>query len=344
MATQNTDKQVCNIYQQRKTTAIHTTPLPRFDLVSPFPFFTKFQLDMRRKVEILKYDRQDSKAPVYTKKTNFSRIMQGYNKKLPIAETTIDCSANEYLPTPSYYSGIPGPPITLKLDPNVPLYNYTNDLAKNLSSQSELSILFKPNNIWEYYTKSNIICNQAIDTKIFTLRISDSIKKPYYIYSFNTPIGIYIDGSYNADSWFRYSVLNATLNVYYQGSIVQVNKTSYSSTLKTIPYNIDISFTYVNQYDISLSYPNYFQGCQFVGNLYFSNIFLYTQPGYVYDFYLNIVIGPKMINGTINTRFNPGKFYAICNFTNDLFINNNCKSRNSIPGISSIPISVSTTF
>ena len=126
-----TDSNVCNIYKQRKTSALFSTPLPRFELVSPFPKFTQYQLDMRRKVEVLKYDRQNSKVPSYTKKTQFSRIMKGLNPPLPITTATLNCPNDEYLPTPSYNSGIPGPPISLKFDPNVPLYNFTSSLAKN---------------------------------------------------------------------------------------------------------------------------------------------------------------------------------------------------------------------
>lgn len=343
MSIQNTDFNVCNIYEQRKKIAVNNIPLPRFELISPYPKFTQYQLDMRRKVEILKYKNNLNKVPNFTKKMHFSKIMQGFIQNIPKATSAINCPNNDLIPTPSYMSGIPGPTITLINNPDVPVYNLTSSIIKS-DAKNENSIIYSEKKIWNYYTNNNIISNQAISTKIFTVTISDSIKKPYYIFSFNTPVGIYIDGSFNYNTWIRYSIISATLDVYYQGKIVQINKLDYRSSLNNLPYNIDISFVYINYNKTSYNLPIYFQACQFVGNLSFSNIFLYTQPGYVYDFYLKLIIKPTMINGTINSKFNPKKFYTICNFTNDSFINNNCTTKNSIPELSSMPFTVNTTF
>ena len=345
MSTQNTNNEFCNIYNQRKLIAVNNIPLPRSEIVSPYPNFTQYQLDMRRKTEILKYKDQPSKVKTYTKKINFSRIMQGLNQNIPQTTNALNCINNEFVPTPSYKSGIPGPNITLLKNPNVPLYNYNGILNKNVVSQSDLSIIYSPKQIWNYYTTNNIITNQAISNKIFTLTMSESINKPYYIFSFSTPVGIYIDGSYNSNTWVRYSIISASLDVYYQGNIVQVNKLHYQSSLNNLPYNLDISFVYLNYNynNTSSNTPLYFQACQFVGNLSFSNIFLYSQPGYVYDFYLTLIIKQKMIYGTIYNNIKINKYYTICNFTDDLFINNNCTTTNSIPGLTAMPFIVNTT-
>jgi hypothetical protein len=119
-----------------------TTPgllfnLNRFDLRSPYDMsgggYTKFQLDMRRKAEILQYkgsggNSGGSKKNSLTKKQKWAQVVR--NPYTPITPTieTPDCGM---VVTPSQSSGIPGPNIPLYLDPLIPLYNYQNSIITN---------------------------------------------------------------------------------------------------------------------------------------------------------------------------------------------------------------------
>ena len=44
-----------NIYKQRQKMQLLNIPPTRYTPISPYPMYTRFQLDMRRKTEILKY-------------------------------------------------------------------------------------------------------------------------------------------------------------------------------------------------------------------------------------------------------------------------------------------------
>lgn len=86
---------------------------------SPYPTFTQYQLDMRRKVEILKYipTTVSTQTNSDTKSQKWSKLVQkNSNKKT--------CIINDNIRVPTSSSDVPGPVIDLYYDPNVPLYNY----------------------------------------------------------------------------------------------------------------------------------------------------------------------------------------------------------------------------
>lgn len=63
---------------QRRQLALYNRPLPRFSLTSPYPYYTKSQLDMRRKVEILKHDNnKNTKTNNLTKNQQWSMFVNG---------------------------------------------------------------------------------------------------------------------------------------------------------------------------------------------------------------------------------------------------------------------------
>ena len=83
--------------------------------------FTQMQLNMRRKAEILKYNatKSSSQTNAPTRKQVFSKIVNGNYSPCPIDSIT--------KPVSTTASNIPGPPMYLYEDPNVPLYNYLKD-------------------------------------------------------------------------------------------------------------------------------------------------------------------------------------------------------------------------
>lgn len=133
-----------DICQQRQDAQLNNKPPPRNEL-QPSPYelgFTKFQLDMRRKVEILEYSaaKQNSKTNNPTRSQRWAHfirngsgvsqnvINQIANNVKPAADL---CPEDRFIPKPTYASDVPGPIIDLVYDPNVPLYNYqTNPLPE----------------------------------------------------------------------------------------------------------------------------------------------------------------------------------------------------------------------
>ena len=61
-----------NIFNQRRKMQLLNIPPTRYTPISPYPQFTQFQLNMRRKVEILKYSASNtnSKTNNFTKSGN----------------------------------------------------------------------------------------------------------------------------------------------------------------------------------------------------------------------------------------------------------------------------------
>ena len=130
--------EICNrlvpILERKRNLALSNIPPPRFDIVSPYPQYSAFQLNMRRKVEILKYtnSRQNTKTNDLTKNQKYANLLKKTNK---ISEYQINqpysnrvCKEDVTIPTLSTLCDVPGPPIILQYDPLVPLYNYGNNV------------------------------------------------------------------------------------------------------------------------------------------------------------------------------------------------------------------------
>ena len=119
---------LCNV---RSLSMLNNIPPPRYTPLSPYPQYTQFQLDLRRKVEILKYS-----PNIQSNQTNSATQKQLYasacnrNVTAQVAAKCLQIDTTIYPPLPSSSSGVPGPAVMLYCDPSVPLYNYqpsTND-------------------------------------------------------------------------------------------------------------------------------------------------------------------------------------------------------------------------
>lgn len=128
---------ISEICQQRLQAQLTNKPPPRNEL-QPSPYelgFTRFQLDMRRKVEILEYSavKQNSKTNNPTRAQKWSHFVRnGTGVSQRVIEQIANnqqaaselCPEDRFIPKPTSASDIPGPIIDLVYDPNVPLYNY----------------------------------------------------------------------------------------------------------------------------------------------------------------------------------------------------------------------------
>jgi len=152
--TSNIIFQIC---QQKKKKIIYNIPPTRQEIVSsPYEIgFTKTQLDMRRKVEILKYSSnlQSTQTNNLTKKEKFALLMKGNYRQLPNLNNT--CLNDDLIPTPTSSSDIPGPIINIYYDKDVPLYNFMNDI----NTRSYSSIQKDIDEPWSIYDNSNVTYN-----------------------------------------------------------------------------------------------------------------------------------------------------------------------------------------
>jgi hypothetical protein len=104
---------------------LNNVPPQRVTLESPYPKYTQFQLDMRRKAEVLQYKRSATKTNNPTKKQQFAQAVSGRQRVTPsLADKCAQIDAGLSTPLPASFSGVPGGGM-LFYDPAVPLYNYT---------------------------------------------------------------------------------------------------------------------------------------------------------------------------------------------------------------------------
>jgi len=88
-----------SLCQQRSKQLLFNTPLPRYSPISPYNgVFTKFQLDMRRKAEVLKYSNNASstKTNNLTKAERWSQIARGNSNSQSSNFPTINLTLIDY--------------------------------------------------------------------------------------------------------------------------------------------------------------------------------------------------------------------------------------------------------
>jgi len=312
--------------------ARYTPPSPYVQ----FPQFTQKQFDMRRKAEILSYNatKTNTKTNNFTKKQKWVQLVSGtqqvtsyttiihrnsapytytdacgnliYNKfdqLFDIVKSTYDCSlSNDLIPTPTSSSGIPGPIEYLIRDLNVPLYNYATNI-------DNYSILQPDNNdLWNIYTSDDISFSPAITNLYGTVVIRQPIDQYAYTFTIQTPISMFVTGisnnpSYQPTTDLSLNIQSVSLQVYNNKTrvslqttpVFQLNTTtSLSNNTGTATFSNNSAFL---KYDIpsSLANASYFYQA-YVGMLSISNIYLYTEPGYIYDFYLTFSINAPFLN------------------------------------------------
>lgn len=265
--------------QQRALAQLYNMPLTRFTPTNPYLSNTKFQLDMRRKVEILKYSPNKSSTQTnnLTKKQKYASLVKG--KFSPSSQTQVKNSQNVCgsIPMLTTSSNVPGPAMYLYLDESVPLYNYS---VFNIRTYPDY---VPPNSVpWQFIVLDNVLIYDNGTNNINYLIISNSIDQPQYNYKITTPIALSVVGK--VPSLFAtpitafIKIKTAALYVYYNNSLV---KTLDPFSIE----NMDISVNILDNPGLS-SVP--FSTTNFIGNLLFENLLLYTASTYVYTFSLKV--------------------------------------------------------
>jgi len=221
---------------------------------------------MRRKAEILKHSgvSQNTKTNGLTKFESWAQLAKGTTSLSQYAIMNANCSAaslKENILTPTSSCDVPGPVMYLINDPSVPLYNYaTNTRAYGIVNQSNIIN-------WQIETMQNTFTDGVAST-LFILYIQPAIANPVYTYTLRTPVSIFAQGTASSAD---ISIQDVILGVYYNGGLV----------IQTKPIVYTHTFT-----NLAITAAGDFSATQYAGMLTVSNIFLLTQPTYVYDFKL----------------------------------------------------------
>ena len=255
-------------------------PRNRIELSFPDPSFSTFQLDMRRKAEILKYDKTASKATPKTRKGLFSSLINtvvappinnvvSYNKKEDAFERfayndPADVCPATIVSTPAGSSDVPGN-IDLFLDPSVPLYNYKLDrtygenqplIDLNVYAQSQYDTSMS------YTTYTNAISIYPIKVETPNTTCNISIPVSFYMYGVGTT-DIQLT---NINALFT----SIDYRLMFNDHIIK-NGSAVLPEISDISFNIDVS----NGLAFKAEFP--------LGNLNIPDISMNTTSDYVYD-------------------------------------------------------------
>jgi hypothetical protein len=336
-----------SICDQRRQQTLYNKPLARINMISPYETsnYTKFDLDMRRKAEILKYQKGSTKGNTLTKKQKWAQIINGNTQSLSSSssssENTNTCIIQNK-PMPLSASDVPPDRNVSVLynDETVPLYNFINPIFTRAygftNNPTNLNSIFQENIL------SNIICESNISNKIASIVFSENADLNVYTISIhNIPLALYIQGDLSGTN-INLNILNGVvinsiqLNAYYNDNLVpdrSIYRYTYSPTILQ-SYNLDISAnTYLD--------GNTFKGIQYIGNISISNILLYTSPGFIYDFKLTVNLSYFLAR---NTEIPSMHASIIANVTPDQIMLHSCSLQpvRSISEITTMSISSSS--
>lgn len=279
---------ICTILEQRRQLALLKKPANRYEgMLYNNPYesgYTKEQLDMRRKAEVLQYKKAASQTGNMSKKGKYAKLFT-------IAGNNNICPLDLYLPTPSSASNIPGPVTTIQYNESVPLYNYASD-ADNYANLNP-----DENEQFDLYADNNVLVKNGQTVKVATLLINNPSKSSS-TFTVTLPIGLYVSANNSCSTIYdaSYSIPVVKFGVYYNGSLVpgtSVTTSSFSNKIVRITSNA----------------PNtIFSGATYVGSL-TTTFALSTQKGFVYEFRMSAATA--LIQQSVNISPTSGMFANI---------------------------------
>ena len=314
--------EICNQKREKQTNNIPPIRIEMID--SPYlKGYTKQELDMRRKSEILKYkpNLQSNQTNSLTQKEKFTLLVKGYNNNTNIISKKHAICPNK--PTPSSNCDIPGPVIDIYSDETIPLYNFNNES----SIRSYGIIPYEDTTPWYIIDSSDILYN-----------ISDGLTENYGNY--NTCASIYFKNLYNTknstfylvtpvalniesfelvniNSTFTVKITNVKTSVFFNNTIVSTNDLNVENRYN-LPRPI-VDFESLKPIIFDVSTNEIFQIKKYIGIIKVKNLVLFSATGYYYDIKLSFQVNLESTSNT-DVSFN---INAITNITMPIDYKNN---------------------
>jgi hypothetical protein len=200
------------LQSMRRILLTNSVPPPRLEIVSPYtdttasevppsqPLYSKKQLDMRRKYEILQYKDNGVINGKRTKKVLYTNLMNNNRNRYTISVpenngvtvySTNACPDDDKIAVPTTSSGVPGPTEMIYYEPDVPLYMFgyqKNDYAI-------LPKVLDKSNIAQIISNTNIPININQLTHIFTMIFNEYTPQGDQSINISIPMLINIIGS-----------------------------------------------------------------------------------------------------------------------------------------------------
>ncbi len=270
------------ICEQRKQFQLSNIPPIRFEPISPYPAFTQEQLNMRRKTEILKYNKNTTQGPRMTQKQRLAATFRGgYNA------ARVVCPNDYKIPVLTTSAGVPGPPIYLVEDPSVPLYNYAKDT--NVYAEN----IYEDDVEWNFTPFVNQLCpNNNINpyTQIAKLIIRNPIQQAYTRFTYQTPVLFRLRGT-APTAKSAGATLTATIVTSALSFRVTYNQTALDNHIQLTSRFLQNNFISTQLVPPSGSSTTFNYFCEaYVGLLEVSGIILATSPGLVYGLNISYIL------------------------------------------------------
>jgi hypothetical protein len=261
---------------------LHNVPLPRVSIDDSNPYktggYTQAQLDMRRKVEILKYNanKSSSQTNMLTRKERYALAMRG-GFRTPSAQPQIPAEADancpdDYVLTPTTACNIPGPVIYLREDPAVPLYNYSIT-----NTRTYPDYVPPDNRQWRIVAATDASFIPLREDILFTLLIYREIENNFTTYDITFPVGLDVSGMCISNTPkpanFTVSINYVVMTIYFGGNVVSRTQSPALGSTLNMTFNV-------------ADKPNggAFKMRNAIGNVSFPGIQLNTIYNYVYQF------------------------------------------------------------
>lgn len=302
--------------QNLKNSRLFNVPPFRYTPVSPYNgTVTQFDLDMRRKAEVLKYNKNANGK--FTQKQLWKQSVSGSLQRRTYSQSLIQnilaggqCEDLSMRPTPTSSSGVPGPVMNLYYDPSINLYNYST--SPNVYASEN----YEERDMWLVKSDEDIL---SINPIVFTLNIRRPIDKSVYNFSFSVPVALYVygsslghTGSPDVSGNFTALVTISSISVNYGGQPIIINQPTidYTNLTQTVVGK-------TNTYNTAGS----FNGAIYLGSISVSNLILLTNKDNTYDviFNYNVLFDTKINIDTIAASMytNLGAVFS----TSDVFEN-----------------------
>lgn len=316
---------ICANEANRRAAALFNIPPTRYTPISPYTnalgspsvSVQQYNLDMRRKAEILQYKKFE--AGKQTKKQAWAQIAKGAiqtRSQTQLKSIAAGADDEQCPPTLSTSAGVPGPPIYLYLDPTVPLYNYVVTHTYATENKED------PTLIWTTVPTYDILGQTAA---LFKLNIQPPIDQINYTYTFTTSVGLRIEGSSIDRGGNANTDISGTfaVNILPSDITVSVKYGGLDVILRTTPVaTFSAGFlTNVSGTTPPTTIANTFSGEIYLGELTISNLLLATSPGYTYEITMNYAQSNQFDTDVFTSTFITGLQTRLTN-TNKVIQNN----------------------
>ena len=282
-------------------------------------FLTQVDICGNYSTLVVKYpDSYTSTKVEYSHDICYNPLYRTIYTVIPNGRLTPNCNT-DLIPQPTSSSGVPGPVMYLIKDPAVPLYNYTK------KTNAYGIINSQPVAPWATFTTDNILFYNSVINKLFTLTINPTIMDYAYNFSFQTPVYLFFSGSPSRKLADVTRTLTNRIRVYDIGVTVTYNDDTVNLQKQvyiTPPSHFSTTTFTLNLVNGSTIQP--FNGGIYLGMLNVNNLYLYTQPGYVYDIKLTLTLTFTSVDGFYSSYFTDIASGVYCNTTNTTPLQNNC--------------------